>query len=69
MLRVEQGNNLRLKAELADKSNRLSDISNQYEDQISGIKEMINVKDEELRRLSAALLVTDVDLIRLKVVN
>ena len=60
---------MRLKAEVADKGNRLSDISNQYEDQISGIKEMINVKDEELRRLSAALLVTDVDLIRLKVVN
>ena len=30
---------------------------------------MIGLKDEELRRMSSALLVSDVDLIRLKVVN
>jgi ribosome-binding ATPase YchF (GTP1/OBG family) len=69
MLRLEQGSNLKLKAEVADKSSRIIAISAQYEEQIVDIKEMLSLKDEELRRLSSALLVTDVDLIRLRVVN
>ena len=69
MLRMEQANNLKLKAEVKDKANRLVAVSNQYEEQIGSIKEMIDMKDEELRRLSSALLVNDVDLIRLKIVN
>lgn len=42
---MEQGNNLKLKAQVSDKTNRLVAISNQYEEQISNIKEMINIKD------------------------
>jgi len=30
---------------------------------------MINLKDEELRRMSSVLMVTDYDVIRLKVIN
>jgi hypothetical protein len=68
-LRMEQASNLKMKAELADKTNRIASISAQYEDQIMGIKEMIDAKDEELRRVSSVLLVSDYDMIRLKVVN
>ena len=69
MLRMEQNTNLKLKGQVADKSSKISHISIQYQEQIAGIKEMIGLKDEELRRMSSALLVSDVDLIRLKVVN
>ena len=69
MLRNQQGNNLKLKAEVADKSQRIGTISHQYQEQIADIKDMIALKDQELRRLSSALLVSDVDLIRLKIVN
>ena len=54
MLRHEQGTNLKLKAEVADKSQKITSISHQYEEQISNVKDMISVKDEELRRLSSA---------------
>ena len=69
MLRMEQNTNLKLKGQVADKSSKITNISIQYQEQIAGIKEMIGLKDEELRRMSSALLVSDVDLIRLKVVN
>ena len=44
-------------------------MSSQYEDQIREIKDMINLKDEELRRMSSVLMVSDYDVIRLKVIN
>ena len=45
MLRMEQNNNLKLKAEVADKSNRIATTSNQYEEQIMNVKDMIALKD------------------------
>lgn len=66
---MEQANNLKLKAELADKNTRITLISAQYEEQIESIKDMINAKDDELRRVSSVLLVSDYDMIRLKVIN
>ena len=44
-------------------------ISHQYEDQIHEIKDMIALKDQELRRLNSYLMVNDADVIRLKVIN
>lgn len=44
-------------------------ISHQYEDQIHEIKDMIALKDEELRRLNSYMMVNDADVIRLKVIN
>lgn len=66
---MEQANNLKLKAEVADKTNKITLISVQYEEQIESIKDMINAKDEQLRRVSSVLMVSDYDMIRLKVVN
>lgn len=68
-LRIEQTNNLKLKADLNDRDNRILTLSAQYEDQIEDIKQMIAAKDGELRRLSSVLMVTDYDMIRLKVIN
>jgi hypothetical protein len=44
-------------------------VSRQYEEQISEIKDMITLKDEELRRINSFLMVNDADVIRLKVIN
>ena len=42
---MEQNNNLKLKAEVADKSNKIVTMSNQYEEQIMNVKDMISLKD------------------------
>ncbi len=44
-------------------------MSHQYEGQIHEIKDMISLKDQELRRLNSYLMVNDADVIRLKVIN
>jgi phage host-nuclease inhibitor protein Gam len=66
---VEQTGNLRLKGELADRNSRIAAMTGQYEGQIGEIKEVIAAKDEELRRMSSVLIVSDYDMVRLKVVN
>lgn len=69
MLRVEQTNNYKLKSQLGEKTNRMMAISSQYEQQISDIKEMIEMKDQQLKRMGSVLMVSDYDVIRLKVIN
>lgn len=66
---MEQTNNFKLKNQLSDINNKVITVTNQYEEQISDIKDMISLKDEELKRLSSVLIVSDYDMVRLKVVN
>lgn len=47
----------------------LSAAAHQYESQIAEIKELLTIKDEELRRINSYLRVNDADIIRMKVIN
>lgn len=68
-LRVEQANSARVKGQLVETAGKLQAVSQQYEQQIGEIKEMIAIKDQELRRINSFLMVNDADVIRLKVIN
>ena len=68
-LRVEQASSACLKGQLAQAESRLQAVGQQYEQQVGEVKEMIALKDQELRRISSFLMVNDADVIRLKVIN
>ena len=68
-LKSEQRNNLTMRGQVNELNAKLTGVCHEYEQQIREIKETIELKDEELRRMSAALMVNDYDVIRLKVVN
>lgn len=69
MIKAEQGTSAKLKLDLAERNNRIIQLSHEYEDQINQTKELISLKDEELRKISSLLMVHDSDIIRLKVIN
>ncbi len=68
-LRFEQNSNSKLKAQLNDTTINLNNMAHQYEEQIAEVKELLTIKDEELRRINSYLRVNDADIIRMKVVN
>jgi hypothetical protein len=68
-LRIEQNNNTKVKAQLNDTTAHLANVAHQYEAQIAEVKDLLTVKDEELRRINSYLRVNDADIIRMKVIN
>lgn len=68
-MKSEQSMVNKFKSEVLDKNAKIVQLSHQYEDQIEQIKNMIDAKDEQLRKLTAIAMITDYDVIRLKIVN
>lgn len=58
-----------MKAQLSETALNLNTVAHQYEAQIGEIKDLLTVKDEELRRINSYLRVNDADIIRMKVIN
>lgn len=54
---------------LAQRNNKIEELSGIYETQITDLKDLITAKDHELASIRASLLVTDYDVIRLRVIN
>lgn len=58
-----------LNRQLDEKSRKLAEMSENYEVQLRELKEFVHVKEKELQGIRGALVVTDYDMIRLRIVG